>query len=322
MERAVDFDRDRRMRCGACAEEWTVDLPWLERWTQGDEACPACGTTCEAEHAARFTVRADDPALDLGAAKQLAWYHTSTHLNWPPTINFAATLDPVTKRRMGDVDQWARRQAAKALHVGTYESAIHNMLRRLSDQADHGNQFYLYRVHLKPETVMHPEWVVDPSNWLGDVHLDEICPPEVEALRYVNYHEDPGGLSVAIHPKAVGATRCIGIPLTVAADDPWVVDAVARLESDAPDKAPPLDLRTRRRRPLAESPRTNTAATVLDVLSDRLPANLRDQFEEATRWQLDGEPADWARFAAGLAALVEDPARVLNALDAQAMRDH
>lgn len=76
---------------------------------------------------------------------------------------------------MMGVDQrvaaWAERQRAKALHVGTYEAAVHNMLRRIHDQADHGAQFYLYRVHLKPSVVVWPGWLIDPSNFVGDVVL-------------------------------------------------------------------------------------------------------------------------------------------------------
>ena len=42
-----------------------------------------------------------------------------------------------------------------------------------------------------------------------------------------------------------------------------------------------------------------------------------DQFETATRWHPEGEPSDWARYAMGLASLVEDWPRVLDALDDQ-----
>jgi len=34
--------------------------------------------------------------------------------------------------------------------MSAHTRAIHNMLRRIDDQADHGSQFYLYRVLLKP----------------------------------------------------------------------------------------------------------------------------------------------------------------------------
>jgi len=99
-----------------------------------------------------------DPALDDDRAKRSSWYHTSTQSDWP-TKDFdpAAGLTAETRLRMGGdlrVSAWVDRRRAKTLHVGTYEAAIHNMLRRISDQADHGSQFYLYRVHLKPTTVV------------------------------------------------------------------------------------------------------------------------------------------------------------------------
>src|SRR4051812_22783462 len=139
MEREVDFNRDRLMRCPQCGSEWTVDLAWVERWYQADEACPGCGTTSEAENAAQFAVHADDPALNDTVATQLAWYHTSTYLDWPPTIDFAGRLNDDVRQMMGGdeaVERWANRQANKALHVGSYESAVHNMLRRINDQGD------------------------------------------------------------------------------------------------------------------------------------------------------------------------------------------
>lgn len=49
------------------------------------------------------------------------------------------------------IDAWAARQCAKALHVGKYEAAVHNMLRRIY-------------------------WLTDPSNFVGDVVFDEVCP--------------------------------------------------------------------------------------------------------------------------------------------------
>src|SRR5699024_12398135 len=52
-----------------------------------------------------------------------------------------------------------------------YTTLFRSMLRRMRDQADRGNQFYLYRVHLKPSVTEREGWIVDPSNWLGDVVL-------------------------------------------------------------------------------------------------------------------------------------------------------
>ncbi|SDR20768.1 hypothetical protein SAMN04489765_3838 [Tsukamurella pulmonis] len=41
------------------------------------------------------------------------------------------------------VKEWSARQQAKALHVGTYEAAVENMLRRMRNQNDLASQFYL-----------------------------------------------------------------------------------------------------------------------------------------------------------------------------------
>ncbi|MDT0615538.1 hypothetical protein [Streptomyces lancefieldiae] len=197
MERWIDFSRDRRMLCGACGHQWRVDLDWIDRWERGGEKCPGCGLTCEHEDAPRVTVDPDEPALDDDWVVTVSWYHTSTQPDWPRRdFDPAAVLTAETRMRMGGderVAAWAARQRAKALHIGTYEAAVHNMLRRIRDQADRGNQFYLYRVHLRPSVVVREGWLVDPSDFVGDVVLDEVCPPGVGVARYLNYHETPAG---------------------------------------------------------------------------------------------------------------------------------
>ena len=139
MERLIDFSRDRQMLCGGCGRRFVVDLDWIDRWEQGGEKCSGCGLTCEHEDAPRVTVDPDDPALDDDRVATVSWYHTSTQPDWP-TRDFdpAAVLTPETRMRMGGgehVAAWAARQRAKALHIGTYEAAVHNMLRRIRDQA-------------------------------------------------------------------------------------------------------------------------------------------------------------------------------------------
>lgn len=100
-----------------------------------------------------MTVDPDDPVLDDAEVTRFAWYHTSTQPDWP-TKDFdpAAVLTPETRRMMGGdrhVAAWSERQRAKAFHVGTYEAGVHNMLRRMRDQADLDGRFYLYRVRLR-----------------------------------------------------------------------------------------------------------------------------------------------------------------------------
>ncbi|MFF4363769.1 hypothetical protein [Streptomyces sp. NPDC001604] len=317
MERQIDFWRERQMLCGRCNHRWRVDLDWIDRWEQEEEICPGCGMTCEHEDSPRVTVDPDDPALDDYRVAQFFWYHTSTQPDWP-TRDFdpAAVLTPETRRMMGgeqQVSAWAARQRAKALHVGTYEAAVHNMLRRIRDQADRGNQFYLYRVRLKPCVVVREGWLVDPSNFVGDVGLEEVCPPGVDVARYLNYHEDPGGLSLAVGSGAIASVQRVAVPLPDTWDGGWVRDAIAALEGVSGTAVPATGKPARRMRP--SSSRAVLGRELGASLAGRLPVNLQDQFVSAAA-PAEGEDAErWARRTSGLFDLIDDPTRVLAALD-------
>ncbi|SEF23433.1 hypothetical protein SAMN05421837_102172 [Amycolatopsis pretoriensis] len=317
VERRIDFSRERRMLCGACGHRWKVDLDWIDRWEQATEMCPGCGMTCEHEDSPRVTVDPDDPALDDDKVSRFSWYHTSTQPDWP-TKDFdpAALLTAEARIAMGGdqrVAEWAAGQRAKALHVGTYEAAVHNMLRRIDDQAEHGAQFYLYRVHLKPSVVVREGWLVDPSNFVGDVVLGEVCPPGVDVARYLNYHEDPGGLSLALGRGAIAVVQQVAVPLTEAWDGGWVRDAVAAL-ADIPDTvAPVTGGLSRFVRP--SSPRAVLCRRLGAALAGRLPVNLQGQFASAAALAEREDPILWARRTSGLFELIDDPGRVLAALD-------
>jgi hypothetical protein len=321
-ERPVDFGRDRHMLCGNCRQRFVVGLDWLDRWGERKEECPSCGLTCEHEDAPRVTVDPDDPALDDSRVALFSWYHSSTQPDWP-TRNFdpAAVLTPHTRRVMGGdgaVVSWAARQRAKALHVGTYEAAVQNMLRRICDQADRGAQFYLYRVHLKPSVVVRDGWLIDPSNFVGDVALAEVCPNGVDVARYLNYHEDPGGLSVALGRDAIASVQRVAVPVANAWDDQWVCDAAATLEAASVTLVPATGKFSRFMLP--SSPRAAEGRKLGAALAARLPTNLQRQYESAAAFEEGDEPLVWARRASALAGLIEDPGLVLKELDGQSHR--
>lgn len=322
MERRIDFSRDRRMLCGVCGHRWLVDLDWIDRWEQAKEACPGCRVTCEHEDSPRVTVDPDDPALHDDQVARFFWYHTSTQPDWP-TRGFdpAAVLTPETRMMMGGdvrVADWAARQRAKALHVGTYEAAVHNMLRRMRDQADQSSPFYLYRVHLEPSVVVQDGWVVDPGGLVGDVALDEVCPPGVDVARYLNYHEDPGGLSLALGRDAIAGVQRVSVPLPDAWYDGWVRDAVAALGDVVETAAPPTDGLSRFFPP--PSPRVLAEQELAAALAGRLPINLQDEFDSAVAFAEGDDPMRWARRTSGLFSLIEDPGHALAALDRQGRR--
>lgn len=322
MERLIDFSRDRHMLCRSCGQRFLVDLDWIHRWEHEQEKCPGCAMTCEHEDAPRVTIDPADPVLDDDCVARLSWYHTSTHPDWPPKdFDPAAGMTAETRQRMGgdrQVAAWAARQKRKALHVGTYEAAVHNMLRRGRDQADNGSQFYLYRVRLEPSVVVRADWVIDPSNFVGDVVLDEVCPPGIDVARYLNYHEDPGGLSLALGRDAIAGVQRVAVPFTDAWDESWVRDAVAALENTTSNVAPATGKLSRFHQ--QSSPRVVAGCELGAVLARRLPVNLQGQFASSTTFVEGDDPVRWARRTSGLLKLIEDPGRVLAALDEADLR--
>ncbi|MBS4102759.1 hypothetical protein [Tsukamurella paurometabola] len=327
MERRIDFSRDRYMLCDRCGQRWCVDLAWLERWGEGAERCPGCGINCEPENAPRVTVDPDDVALDDNLVTGLFWYHTSTYPDWP-TRNFdpGADLDARTQELMGGpqaVADWSARQRAKALHVGTYEASVENMLRRMRNQNDLGSQFYLYRVHLDSSAVVRARWAPERTNCAGDVPLDEICPPGTDIARYLNYFEDRGGVSLALGRDAIAGVQRIAVPLDDAVDADWVRRVAGEIEAASPDaperEASDLLGRNDLLRSLAPplpSPRVLTAGRHASDLVELLPVNLQGPFASVIGFD-DDDPARWARRVSALFNLIVEPPTALAALDAQ-----
>lgn len=322
VERQIDFSRERQMLCGTCDQRWTVDLDWIDRWNQSQETCPGCGMNCEHEHSPRVTVDPNDAALDDQEVARFAWYHTSTQPDWPTRVyDPAAGLTTRTRKMMGGderVAEWAARQRAKALHVGTYEAAIHNMLRRIRDQADRGRQFHLYRVRLRPSAAVRVDWLIDPSNFVGDVVLAEVCPPGVDVARYLNYHEDPGGLSLALGREAIASVQQVTVPLTDVRNNNWVHGAVAALLAASDAVVSATGGLNRFMRP--SSPRASVSRELAGELAERLPVNLRDQFASAASFADGDDPEQWATRTSCLFDLIDDPGRVIAALDQQEHR--
>jgi hypothetical protein len=327
IERTIDFERMRGMRCGSCGHVWSVDGDWLGRFDQGDESCPECGTDCRVEERPDFWVRPDDASQDDSEVQAMYWYHTSTHEDWPrKTVEPGLFLTDETKQRMNFGDgcgagRWAERQKRKALHLGTYEAAIENMFRRMADQGSEDDQFYLYRVQLSSDAVLEPGVHREPTNFVGDVELSDICAPGVDVYRYVNTHEDPSSVSLVVSVSAIHAVQRISIPLPIGAAHPWVTDAEARLLDAL--SAPPPSLQTVLERMRGHAP----SAFSLEVR--KLEKEAADLLPRALRSRLDGHighsgsTSDRKAFASkliGLAELARGPAAILRLLDSQPWR--
>ncbi|MGO4237701.1 hypothetical protein [Pseudarthrobacter sp. YAF2] len=330
IERAVDFERLRWMRCGTCSNEWHINSEWLALFEQGAEACPNCGTDYEPLGRPDFWVSPDDPCHDDSAVGGSFWYHTSTHSNGPDrAFDPTAGLTTVTKRRFrsisGDesaLERWASRQRAKALHLGTYEAAIENMLRRMNDQDGVNDQFYLYRVRLRQDAIIEPGVHPELSGTFGDVHLSEHCSPEIDIFRYVNTHEDPSSISLAVRHEAIHAVQMIPIPLRVDAGDAWVSAATSRLMEAAIRSAPEPKTDVERMRRHQKSTLSIEASSLEEEVAERLPLGLRDRFDRYfDESSLTAEPIAFPAKLAGLAMLVNNPLAVLELLDTMPWRE-
>lgn len=317
MERPINFCRDRRLRCGRCGHEFVVDLEWIDRWERAREQCPGCGVDCQVQDVPVVAIDAANPVLDDAYALRSFWYHTSTHSDWPvEDYAPAADFTPEMRARMGGdarVKAWAERQRKKALHVGTYEAAIHNMLRRMGDQGDRDNQFYLYRVRLRSPLTLREGSISDPSDGFGDVSFAKVCPNGEDAARYVNEHEDAGAVSLALHRTAIADVQQVAIPLQA-------VQGVERerrifeMLTNAPDVPVPRIGKLARLRPMI-SPRVELARAIAKELADIVPINLRCQFESAVAFREGTDPARWAHRTVALGEVITQPGTVLAALN-------
>lgn len=323
MDRQVDFFRTRHMLCADCDHRWIADLDWIDKSESTPQGCPNCGGIRDDEPVPFVTVAPDDLALNGAVVPKLAWYHTSTRADWPRRdIDPAAELPKQLRRMMGGragVASWVGRERSKALHVGTFESAIHNMFRRIYDEGDKGKQFYLYRVRLKPSVTIREGWLADPSDAWGHVTLDEVCPPGVDVARYLNYHEDLGSLSLALGRDAIASTQQIAIPATDSRDQGWVAHAVSELAHAVENPAEPPTKSRLLRRP-SPSPQTTKAQELTSRLLHRLPVDLRFPFQAAVSFDDAIDHAVWASYVTGLLEMIEHPELTLSELDSQEPR--
>ncbi|MGW2788081.1 hypothetical protein ACWC3X_44210 [Streptomyces populi] len=162
-------------------------------------------------------------------------------------------------------------------------------------------------------------WLIDPGNFGGDVALADVCPPGVDVARYLNYHEDPGGLSQALGRNAIAHVQRLAVPPSGTWDESWVRDAVAALKDVSGTAVPATGKLARLLQP--SPPRVVLGRELSVSLADRLPASLQDQFAWAVAFAEGDDPEQWARCTRSLFSLISDAGRVLAALDRQDFRE-
>jgi hypothetical protein len=237
VERYLGFAYDYPMHCDGCGRTSRVaaQVYWEESQNDALAPCEHCGHDIHFGSAVVALRDAGDLALSSDDVASLAWYHTSTYRDWP-SPEYAALVRPQLEaqplRRM--IPQHLRdRQLAKALHVGTYEAAIENMLRRMRNQNDATSEFYLHRVSLNlVATDINGGFRDENHEDASALSLDELGP--LLAVRYLNVREAPGSISLAIHPAVIDTIQTLPLPAASLAADPQagVVEAVARIDRE------------------------------------------------------------------------------------------
>ncbi|MFL6119351.1 hypothetical protein [Actinophytocola sp.] len=221
VERHRGFDDGYRMHCDCGGTSYISAVDYHAKSTvDALMPCEHCEGTIHFGPAVAALRDRDDRALDNGQINTLAWYHTSTQPDWPST-NYAserkaALLLAAARVIPADrVDALVERQLSQTLHVGTYEAAIENMLRRMDDQDDGASQFYLHRVALAVDPDRVNEGYRD-ENHEEAAHLatTELRQSGLDAVRYLNVRESAGSLSLAVLPETITHVQTASLPIT------------------------------------------------------------------------------------------------------------
>lgn len=226
----TEFGYDYWFACVGCDSRVRIEagLYELQCTSQADfTVCASCGTTVDITQQSPTLRDLDDPAAQSNSIDRFFWYHSSQYQNWPDreayTADITAGAEQAAERgaMFFDPDRYIADKLALAVHLGTYEATIENILRRLENQ-DHTTIFetpyWLHRVEiaLNPDD-LHPGVNDEFATLCGDVELGQLTTLGVRAVRYSNRHEAIGSVSLAIDPALVRAVTTIELPAAAAA---------------------------------------------------------------------------------------------------------
>ncbi|KFI82970.1 hypothetical protein [Bifidobacterium psychraerophilum] len=238
IERFDGFNYGYWMNCSCGGRSFITAHDYFIEADGAHMSCEQCGQRIRFGPAVAALRDKHDPALQDDVVTRFAWYHTSTSSDWPSpdyARRFAENLSWSDDLIGLSRKQYILNETTKALHLGTYETAIENMLRRMRDQGDGSSQFYLYRVALRPKPLrINPGYRDENHEDAANLKISDLNAENLDVVRYLNVHEATGVLSLAVRPKAIAAVQCIEIPLnelTVPIDTESFSADVARLKS-------------------------------------------------------------------------------------------
>ncbi|MBN9747899.1 hypothetical protein DMP23_43600 [Amycolatopsis sp. A1MSW2902] len=343
-ERPVSFDYGYNMCCPDCPQ--TTHLTGTEYFREDNGAHIAC-TACHADIHFGLAVLAlrdaNDPVLADEHLVRVAWYHTSTYTGWPQSSRTlsSATVESLQHTPSVNIAKVRAQHEGQALHLGTYEAAIESMLRRMNDQNDGGASLSLYRVELRRDILVEPGWRDENATEVARISQADLG--EADAIRYLNVHESPGSISLAIKPAAICRVQRVDVPTgpadadliaAVATEVAGIRDEMRLLEASRPTELSPLE-RLRQTAAARQgstfeggpTPEQSTLAAKIrqrleDVFLPSVSDPVRHKFTTALgAWHAaqPGSVSDTdyiARFAS-MAAMLTKPEQVIGALNDQ-----
>ncbi|MGH3758778.1 hypothetical protein [Actinophytocola sp.] len=219
-EQHSDFNYGYRMNCD-CGEISSISAAdyHIKSTIDALMPCEHCGGTIHFGPRVAALRNPDDPVLNNTQINRVAWYHTSTHLDWPSATyandQRAKLIATAHYLPAGHSEALIEQQLNQALHVGTYESAIENMLRRMSDQDDGAAQFYLHRVTLAvPPDRVNDGYRDENHESAAQLTTSDLRQSGLSAIRYLNVSESVGSLSLAVLPEAIAYVQTVSLPVT------------------------------------------------------------------------------------------------------------
>lgn len=328
VDRVVDFDRTRWLKCPGCSHSWEAGWDFIEKWDGCQTGCPGCGILADDNLVDRppYHAAPDEAMVDEALVRKSSWFHTSFHVDWPRAnynpLDDLSTEKSVQARESPDVrtTEWLSRQQNKALHVGTYEAAVANLYRRLTCQPSSRDlNFHVYRLQLSDTAVVRPGIFSEMANFSGDVDVNKACPWPSEVTRYANIREDEGSVSLAVRRSAILRTQSVRI-LDLPVDLVEVETITRRIErADALPPPPPRKNILGR----VTAPQLNRVAEgsrIAARMSADIPWRIRDHFNSrGVTEKLEGsiDPETWARWVLAVRELAINPTGVMEILKAQ-----
>lgn len=225
------FGYDYWFDCTSCGARVRIEaeLYELQCTCQAEfTVCASCGTTVDITTQSPALRDTEDPALQSDSVERFAWYHSSRYEHWPDLEAYTADITAVARQMTEkgfmffDADRYIAGKLSLAVHLGTYEATIENILRRLKDE-DHSNIFathyWLHRVEiaLTEPNDLYSEVKGEFPTVLGDVELEQLDVLGARAVRYINVHEAKGSVSLAIAPALVAVVSTLELPVAEAA---------------------------------------------------------------------------------------------------------